>query len=365
MNIGLKLRILTFMPNWYYKLTLTIVSLPANKTPFQNLKYIYKEVTQEEEKNLISLKLEENKIKHIFLKGCVIKYLYPSVHLRSMADLDILVEEKYLKTISQIMKSIGYTVENTGGNHDVFYKNPFMNVEMHRNMIDEVYLYSKYYEDIWNKLKKQADKEYEYYLTDEDYYIYMMTHMAKHFSNGGTGIRSIVDEYIYLKHKEDKLDWDYIYREFEKLNLLEFSKNIKSLAYVWFKDKESNERFDLITEYILSSGTYGITTNSMIVKGFMDEDADKPLKKNKLKFLLTNMFPPYKQMKRLFPRVGKIWILLPFLWIIRLFKIVIFRRKRIKEVYKDINEVQMDDVNKVKQIHELSGIRVKGEEDEN
>lgn len=105
----------------------------------------------------------------------------------------------------------------------MYYKRPFMNIEMHRNMIDEKYEFAKYYQNIWSKLIKSDNKNYEYYLTDEDYYIYLVAHLAKHFANGGTGIRSIIDIYIYLEHKRE-LNWKYINEEFSKLQLSQFSK---------------------------------------------------------------------------------------------------------------------------------------------
>lgn len=184
---------------------------------------IYKEATQDVEKTAIATALEKNNIKHMFLKGVIIKKMYPATYLRSMADIDILVEKGMLKKVKAVMKSLNYKVNKIGGNHDVYYKRPFMNIEMHRNMIDEKYEFAKYYQNIWSKLIKSDNKNYEYYLTDEDFYIYLVAHLAKHFANGGTGIRSIIDIYIYLEHKRE-LNWKYINEEFSKLQLSQFSK---------------------------------------------------------------------------------------------------------------------------------------------
>ena len=316
---------------------------------------IYKEATQDVEKTAIATALEKNNIKHMFLKGVIIKKMYPVNYLRSMADIDILVEKGMLKKVKAVMKSLNYKVNKIGGNHDVYYKRPFMNIEMHRNMIDEKYEFAKYYQNIWSKLIKSDNKNYEYYLTDEDYYIYLVAHLAKHFANGGTGIRSIIDIYIYLEHKRE-LNWKYINEEFSKLQLSQFSENIKRLAYYWFGDGEVREDLDLISEFIIGSGTYGITTNSMIVNGFMGEESDS-LSSGKLRYIFKKTFLPYKDMKIIFPVLKYLPFLLPIYWAIRLMKILFKRTKTVKSVYKDLKNIDKNKVEKVKEVHNKVGIK--------
>jgi hypothetical protein len=57
-------------------------------------------------------------------------------------------------------------------------------------------------------------------LEPEDFYIYQMGHLYKHYSKGGSGIRSVLDTYIYLKRYEDILDRGYLDKEFEKMGIL-------------------------------------------------------------------------------------------------------------------------------------------------
>ena len=44
-----------------------------------------------------------------------------------------------------------------------------------------------------------------------------MTHMFKHFEGSGTGIRSLLDQYVYLNRLEDSLDFPYIDKQCEIL----------------------------------------------------------------------------------------------------------------------------------------------------
>lgn len=58
----------------------------------------------------------------------------------------------------------------------------------------------------------------------------MMVHAFKHYNAGGTGIRSLVDVYVYLSKKAEQMDWDYIEGELEKLDIDAFEKRFRVLA---------------------------------------------------------------------------------------------------------------------------------------
>ena len=49
---------------------------------------IYKTAMQDAEREIIVAELEKNHIKYMPLKGSIIKYLYPSIDLRTMCDFD-------------------------------------------------------------------------------------------------------------------------------------------------------------------------------------------------------------------------------------------------------------------------------------
>lgn len=61
-----------------------------------------------------------------------------------------------------------------------------------------------YYSDIKKKLH-QNDTSFEYSFTPEDCYIYLIAHEYKHYNYGGTGLRSLVDIYVYLREWKDML----------------------------------------------------------------------------------------------------------------------------------------------------------------
>jgi len=60
-----------------------------------------------------------------------------------------------------------------------------------------------YYEEIKQRLVKDSENEYGYHFSDEDFYIYLLLHGYKHFSNYGNGIGFLTDIFVFLQKKNN------------------------------------------------------------------------------------------------------------------------------------------------------------------
>ena len=311
----------------------------------------YKSITQELELCEIIKVLSSKKICFMPLKGAVLQKIYPKIEYRNMADVDILVKIDDLKNAGSALKEIGYVTDTLGGNHDTYTKKPYMHIEVHRALIDEYYeKLNAYFADIWNSNRiYHLDNDYHYYLRDEDFYIFFICHASKHFSNGGTGFRTIIDVYIYLKEKKETLDLVYIDQELEKIGLLMFNNIIKdSVDYVFYHIKKDN--IDDVLEflaYVIDSGTYGSTSNSATI-GVIDDGGSG-------KYIIKRLFPPFSSMKRRNPILKKIPILLPWFYFTRLLK-GLFHIKIHKRQYDNAKNVNESDIARIKRIQEITGV---------
>ena len=54
--------------------------------------------------------------------------------------------------------------------------------------------------------------------------------MFKYFDGIGTGIRSLLDQYVYLNRLEDSLDFPYIDKQCEILGIADFEKENRDLC---------------------------------------------------------------------------------------------------------------------------------------
>lgn len=327
------------------------------------MKQVHKTALFDVELEAICDALEQKHIKHMPLKGSIMKHLYPSIEMRSMADLDILFEKNKHKEVANIFKELGYTREGKGSdsNHDVYMRAPLMNVEMHKEMMNEVFAYAKYYETIWDNVILKSGTNYQYFLSNEDFYIFHICHAGKHFDNGGTGIRTIVDEYVYLNKYQDTLNWQYIYQELGKLNLTLFEKNIKNLAFYWFDEnyqftETEKTLLNDLTNFIVSSGTYGTTKQFMIQKGFISEDMLNTVNQSKFKFIVRKIFPTFKDMKRKYIILKKMPFLLPFFWCWRLIKTLFRKDNNAFHQMHTLSSIKEEEINKYKELKDKTGI---------
>ena len=219
-----------------------------------------KSSTMDMEMDALFAELDAAGIWHMPLKGIVLQHLYPVYGMRQMSDHDILFDAKRADAVKSIMEGLGFSTESFGpGNHDTYHKEPVSNFEMHRRLFSPGFhtLFS-YYENIHSRMLGDG---YEKHLSPEDFYIYMTAHEYKHYSIRGTGLRSVLDTYVYLL--KVKLDLDYVTTEAEKLGMAEFEATNRSLAQHLFAGGELTEADREMLDYILSSGVYGTIEHEM------------------------------------------------------------------------------------------------------
>ena len=135
----------------------------------------------------------------------MLKDLYPALGMRQMADCDILFYASRAEEVRAIMEGLGFTAKHFGnGHHDNYYKDPVYNFEMHRALLSTAHdekLYT-YYRDFRPRMVKDEGNTFGYHFSPEDFYIFMIAHENKRFSGGGTGLRSLLDTYVYWTRLE-------------------------------------------------------------------------------------------------------------------------------------------------------------------
>lgn len=319
-------------------------------------KAVVKEAKQELEVARILSVFEQNQIKCMPLKGYLLKQLYPRPDLRLMADVDILLQEGDLEKAKPLMLSFGYHPEDVGGHHDVYYKPPVMNIELHRALMSEEHekLYD-YYESSWRFARLKESSQYIHQMSHEDFYIYLLAHLAKHYRRGGTGVRSIMDVWVYLNRYRLELDWNYIDGELNKMELLAFTRNIEKLSACWFEGRESCQLFDKMTAYILSSGVYGLNQNSYMID-IMNNNITNSFKIAKAAYTLKLFFPARKTMVIKYPVLDKLPFLLPVAWLQRGLHCVLFKPQNLIKKLRCVASVNEQDAQSLQQLHQKAGL---------
>lgn len=270
---------------------------------------IRKNVILDTERKVLFEKLDAARIWHMPLKGAILKNLYPSYGMRQMADNDILFDASRADDVKAIMEGLGFTTVSFGhGNHDVYHKSPVYNFEMHRALfgseLDNRIL--TYYQDIKDTLIPCGGFELRF--SPENFYVYMVAHEYKHYSESGTGLRSLLDIYIYLQ--KIPLDMDYVNGEMEKLGIGDFEKKNRNLATHLFGEEPLTSEDKAMLDYIIGSGTYGNLENRV----------NNKVRKygGRWRYIKYRIFMPLDMVKSSYPFFCKYKVFLPVLFIYRI-----------------------------------------------
>ena len=302
-------------------------------------KSIRKVTAMEIDKDLLFQEMEKEKIWYMPLKGTVIKDLYPFIGLRQMSDFDILFDKTYAEKVKDILLNLGFTCEHFGkGNHDVYFKQPVSNFEMHTALFNETHkneIY-KYYRNVKMRLIKDENNQYGYHFSSEDWYIYLTAHEYKHYISGGTGLRSVLDTYVFWQKFGHQLDTEYTATETEKLGIRNFEQQNSSLALHLFGNGELTEADHEMLEYIIFSGTYGTLQHGIENKV---KEYDN-ISKGKRLFIINKLFMSMEQVKAYYPFYYKHKILLPVLFFYRIGKALTVSRKKTKSTLKILKKLK-------------------------
>lgn len=315
---------------------------------------LVKSVKQEAEIERIIEKLIGDRIPHAFMKGFVVKNYYPVKEMRTMGDIDFLIKpEDRLKTHSMMLE-LGYEAGQIEG--EVWdYTLGTVHLEIHtqimyRNIANGVD-YVSYFSDTWGHVRRKVNG-YTYELTEEYHFLFLLVHIAKHFDGSGCGIRMIMDIAMYLIYYKDRLNWNYIEDEIEKLQLVQFSETIFSLCNLWFS-VEFPEKLPRLEEhfyrdlshYILSAGTFGFyQRNSHARKLRIEYTNEKETSQvlSIIRMYRKTCFPSYEKMSKIkkYSFLRKRPILLPVAWIDRAYRSIIVKGNRSLGMLVDISEIK-------------------------
>lgn len=213
------------------------------------------------------VKMEENKLESICLKGITMSVRYPKPEMRQMADNDILYRyvgdsdrgkrSRSHEVLDIVMNSLGAKELSSGSIVDAYQIGNYSLFEMHRDLWEPNREFHEYFRNIWNKAKNSdPDHPLIKVLDREDQFVLMVAHSYKHKALRGCGPREIVDYYIFITTEKD-LNWKYIMRQIDHLGLNDYVKLLDRMSECVFGKTILNEEDWIELEAFISAGTYG------------------------------------------------------------------------------------------------------------
>lgn len=296
---------------------------------------VFFSVNRQEMLRELTEKLLQKNISFVCMKGGVIRDSWPIPELRTMGDIDLIIQKKDRSKVDSIMLS-ELKFSKMVDNHSVwtYYFGP-LEIEIHDHMFYEHlandYDYRSYFDKIWENTCHGnvfgVEAENLYIPTPEFHFLYLITHTAKHFINNGVGLRAFMDM-VFLTRDTNEMNWEWLESELEKIKLLGFTKVCFLLCEKWFNVQMplsgytmSDEFFEGITDKVFRDGVFGLDNPQ-------NEAAHsaKELKRSKHSYVfgaisltIKKLFPSYQNMQ-LIPWYswvdGRPW-LLPAAWFYR------------------------------------------------
>lgn len=258
--------------------------------------------------------LEKAKITYVPLKGSVIRKYYPEPWMRTSCDIDILVGEKELSSaVILLQKELEYNIENFESTHDVsLFSSSGVHLELHhslaesnrKNRANDVLL------TVWDNL--ETCEGYKKSLSNEMLYFYHIAHMAKHFEDGGCGVRPFLD--ILLLKKQENYKTEKCAKLLEQGCLLVFSQAMEETANAWFNGVEETPIVDEIKQYVLYAGMYADVENRVAIKQMKQG--------GKAKYYCSRLFLSYDDLLLQYPKLHNRKWLIPFYQIKRWFRLL-------------------------------------------
>lgn len=259
--------------------------------------------------------LEKAEIPFIPLKGSVLRRYYPEPWMRTSCDIDVLVHEEDVDRAACVLsEECGYDRKNLTSHDISLYSQDGQHIELHYALVEDGRANSApdILREIWHCTVVRRGKHFWNELTDEMFYFYHIAHMAKHFTNGGCGIRPFIDLWILDRIRTA----DHTARNalLQKGNLLQFTEVARNLNRCWMEDAVHDSMTQQMENFILFGGVYGNTQNRIIIQ--------QQKKGGRLAYIYSRLILPYDSLKTLYPILLKHRWLLPLMQVRRWFKLL-------------------------------------------
>lgn len=277
---------------------------------------------------------QEQHIPFFVLKGEAVAGCYPIPALRTMGDTDIVVKLSDKPKAHDLMISNGLVNKNQG-ERDWQYEKNGLKYEMHSHLVFEDYVcnakQTSFFNSCWDYWNGDAITPM---LDWNFHFLFLLQHLRGHIMTTGAGIRHFLD-IVAVINKSDalKLDWEWIKKQLEFLDLLPFANICFGLCEKWFslKPPYSVQEVDSIflekaTDYIFRNGVFGSENeeNKSNTAVNVARSGKERRKKAMAIEVMRRLFPSYRELKRRPGYMyldGKPW-LLPVVWLLRFIRSV-------------------------------------------
>lgn len=263
-------------------------------------------------------RFDDEDIPYLPLKGYVIRNYYPSPELRTMSDIDFLINENDIGRAHRTVLTEEFTFDHNTDRHLCYFKPPMLNLEMHRALYtstEEIFKdgYPKYYhaDNVWGRLRFCDDKSRRLEMDRTDFFIHFMLHLVRHFIRSEVSVRHIIDYKLIKDRHHISLKEKVLSSYFHELGLETFVDCIDRLSENWFGHEKTDSLLDEVGDFILKG--YAQNDEMSVSKVVSANAANKRSGILFQKYLCAAGFfcPSAERIRKIYPKLGRSAFFLP------------------------------------------------------
>lgn len=272
------------------------------------------DLMREEEEKRVFGALTNGDISFLPLKGSIARMYYATTDMRVMGDTDLMIDKFARKDVRAVMKNCGYFRTDSHSGHDIYKHENGCVFEVHYQPADA----SNFHRTLMERAIPVGTNGSRLSLSVSDFYLYMLSHLARHIRTSGAGLRMFGDVKVFYSRCGNKIDMKYVSSVLEEMGLTVFEKQVKKLIHTLFYDAPADELTADFAEYVMSGGVFG----SADIRA-----ANRRGARSKPCYFISSVFPSYGEMKKRYGFLKFLPVLLPLMWVFRWFSLL-FRGKK-------------------------------------
>lgn len=285
--------------------------LPQPSASFvqEKRKAIYRYVRQDYERQRIHALFEAEGIPFIPLKGSVLCALYAEAWHRTGCDIDILVRESDLERAEAALREqLDFSFHKKSAHDISLFSSTGVHLELHYAFDEQ----EVSVDEVWDSAQPLADGAMQQTMNAEYFVFHHIAHMAKHFREGGCGLRPFVD--LWLINRDMDYDRGKLRALLESCGLGRFAEVLYQLSDWWFAGAAPTPLLESTASYILPAGAYGSVENHVAI-GRLQQ-------KSKANYFRSRLFLSRTALEYPYPKLKEHGWMLPFYQVHRWYKLL-------------------------------------------
>lgn len=308
-------------------------------------------------------KMDKAGIDHLLFKGYVLKDYYVVPELRTYGDIDFLIHPEDREKCDALMMQNNFLRKTDWEPVYSYYKQSEL-YEIHTDVMEvdvsDKADYKGYFQHIWEYA--HLVRGHTYQLSPEYHFLYLLTHIAKHISGSGAGLRMYLDVAVFIRHFGDTLDWQYVQRELETLAFKDFANMVLTVVQDYFgvdspiplKEIDRQVKEDFLA-YTIAGGLFGHFGRDAGLVSLKSQNRNEDENVSRSRTIFGRLFAPANELEKRYTYLqGHHW-LYPVAWVHRLIKTRDSLGKHVKEA-QSIMHTDTEEVLKLKRIYKEIGL---------